>query len=134
MVEFKDGSIIAQLGTADMRIPIQYALTYPERIPTKSERLDLATIGKLHFEKMDFDRFRCLQFAYEAGKIGGTLPVVLNAANEVAVHAFLAGEISFLQIEDWIEKALTSHQVIANPDLQTILQVDKETREVVSRY
>ncbi len=134
MVEFKDGSIIAQLGTADMRIPIQYALTYPERIPTKSERLDLAKIGKLHFEKMDFDRFRCLQFAYEAGKIGGTLPVVLNAANEVAVHAFLAGEISFLQIEDWIEKALTSHQVIANPDLQTILQVDKETREVVSRY
>ena len=134
MVEFTDGSVIAQLGTPDMRIPIQYALTYPERLLSNSERLDLAKIGKLHFEKMDFERFRCLHFAYEAGKIGGTLPVVLNAANEVAVQAFLTGKISFLEIEDWIEKALTSHQVIANPDLQTILHVDKETRDIVSRY
>lgn len=134
MVEFTDGSVIAQLGTPDMRIPIQYALTYPERLLSNSERLDLAKIGSLHFEKMDFERFRCLHFAYEAGKIGGTLPVVLNAANEVAVQAFLTGKISFLEIEDWIEKALTSHQVIANPDLQTILHVDKETRDIVSRY
>lgn len=134
MVEFTDGSVIAQLGTPDMRIPIQYALTYPERLPSNSERLDLAKIGSLHFEKMDFERFRCLHFAYEAGKIGGTLPVVLNAANEVAVQEFLTGKISFLEIEDWIEKALTSHQVIANPDLQTILHVDKETRDIVSRY
>lgn len=134
MVEFTDGSVIAQLGTPDMRIPIQYALTYPERLLSNSERLDLAKIGKLHFEKMDFERFRCLHFAYEAGKNGGTLPVVLNAANEVAVQAFLTGKISFLEIEDWIEKALTSHQVIANPDLQTILHVDKETRDIVSRY
>ncbi|NCU16498.1 1-deoxy-D-xylulose-5-phosphate reductoisomerase [Pallidibacillus pasinlerensis] len=134
MVEFTDGSVIAQLGTPDMRIPIQYALTYPERLPSNSERLDLAKIGSLHFEKMDFERFRCLHFAYEAGKNGGTLPVVLNAANEVAVQAFLTGKISFLEIEDWIEKALTSHQVIANPDLQTILHVDKETRDIVSRY
>jgi 1-deoxy-D-xylulose-5-phosphate reductoisomerase len=132
MVEFHDSSIIAQLGTPDMRIPIQYALSYPNRLPLKSsQRLNLAQIGKLHFQEMDVNRFRCMQFAYEAGKKGGTLPTVLNAANEVAVAAFLDEKITFLQIEDLIEKALSKHDLIINPDLSIIQEVDKETRQYV---
>src|SRR5690606_37960201 len=93
MVEFHDSSIIAQLGTPDMRVPIQYALTFPDRLPFPSgKRLGLAQVGKLHFSEMDFDRFRCLKFAYDAGKAGGTMPTVLNAANEAAVAAFLDGK------------------------------------------
>ncbi|MEH7272327.1 1-deoxy-D-xylulose-5-phosphate reductoisomerase [Neobacillus vireti] len=133
MVEFHDSSIIAQLGTPDMRVPIQYALSYPDRLPLRSsQRLNLAQIGKLHFQEMDVDRFRCMQFAYEAGKKGGTLPTVLNAANEAAVAAFLNESISFLQIEDLIEKALTKHDLINNPNLSTIQEVDKETRQYVN--
>ncbi|WP_312097935.1 1-deoxy-D-xylulose-5-phosphate reductoisomerase [Niallia sp.] len=133
MVEFHDSSVIAQLGTPDMRIPIQYALSYPERLPAENgKRLDLATIGKLHFQQMDLVRFKCLDFAYEAGKAGGTLPTVLNAANEVAVQKFLNKEISFLQIEDLIEKALNSHQNILNPSLEVIQEIDVETRKRVS--
>lgn len=132
MVEFHDSSIIAQLGTPDMRVPIQYALTYPDRLPRlAANRLDLASVGKLHFEEMDVNRFRCLQFAYMAGKKGGTMPTVLNAANEVAVAAFLEGKIRFLQIEDLIEKALNTHQTIEHPSLMTIEEVDKETRQFV---
>lgn len=132
MVEFHDSSIMAQLGTPDMRVPIQYALSYPDRLPlASSQRLDLALIGKLHFQEMDSTRFRCMQFAYEAGKKGGTLPTVLNAANEVAVAAFLDEKITFLQIEDLIEKALSKHDVIQNPDLTIIQEVDKEARQYV---
>ncbi|NWN97553.1 MAG: 1-deoxy-D-xylulose-5-phosphate reductoisomerase [Bacillus sp. (in: Bacteria)] len=134
MVEFHDGSIIAQLGSPDMRIPIQYALTYPERTPTNAARLDLTELGTLHFQKMDFNRYRCLRFAYEAGRRGGTLPVVLNAANEVCVQAFLNGKIKFLEIEDVIEWALENHVPTANPDLDTILSVDQETREIVTKH
>jgi 1-deoxy-D-xylulose-5-phosphate reductoisomerase len=133
MVEFHDSSIIAQLGTPDMRVPIQYALTYPDRLPlATSQRLNLAQIGQLHFKEMDVDRFRCMKFAYEAGKRGGTMPTVLNAANEVAVAAFLAEKITFLQIEDLIEKALSRHDLINNPDLSIIQEVDKETRQYVN--
>lgn len=133
MVEFHDSSIIAQLGTPDMRVPIQYALTYPDRLPlTSSQRLDLAKIAQLHFQEMDVNRFRCMQFAYEAGKLGGTMPTVLNAANEVAVAAFLNEKINFLQIEDMIEKALNKHELIKNPDLSIIQEVDKETRQYVN--
>ncbi|MDQ6596959.1 1-deoxy-D-xylulose-5-phosphate reductoisomerase [Bacillus salipaludis] len=132
MVEFHDSSIIAQLGTPDMRVPIQYALTYPERAQLPSaKRLDLAQIGKLHFQEMDQDRFRCLRFAYHAGKEGGTMPTALNAANEVAVAAFLEGKIRFLQIEDLIEKAINAHQTMAHPSLTDIQEVDKETRQYV---
>lgn len=132
MVEFHDSSIIAQLGTPDMRVPIQFALSYPDRLPlTSTQRLNLAQIGTLHFKEVDVNRFRCMQFAYEAGKIGGTLPTVLNAANEVAVAAFLDEKITFLQIEDLIEKALSNHDVIQNPDLSIIQEVDKETRQYV---
>ena len=132
MVEFHDSSIIAQLGTPDMRVPIQYALTYPDRLPLPSASLlNLASIGKLHFQEMDVKRFRCLQFAYMAGKKGGTMPTVLNAANETAVAAFLEGKIRFLQIEDLIEKALSTHQTIDHPSLTMIEEVDKETRQYV---
>lgn len=133
MIEFHDSSIIAQLGTPDMRVPIQYALTYPDRLPLPSaNHLNLAEIGKLHFQEMDFERFRCLRLAYEAGKAGGTMPTVLNAANEAAVAAFLDGKISFLQIEDLIERALSIHTNVSNPDLLTIQEVDAETRNFVS--
>ncbi len=133
MVEFHDSSVIAQLGTPDMKVPIQYALTYPDRLPLRSaERLDLAKIGKLHFQEMDLERFRCLHFAIEAGKAGGTLPTVLNAANEVAVSRFLKGEISFLQIEELIERALNNHRLIVNPSLAIIQEVDQETRKIAS--
>lgn len=133
MIEFHDSSIIAQLGTPDMRVPIQYALTYPDRLPlATANRLNLAEIGKLHFQKMDVDRFRCLAYAYEAGKAGGTMPTVLNAANEAAVAAFLDGRATFLQIEELIEKALSFHQNISNPSLFEIQEVDKDTRKYVN--
>jgi 1-deoxy-D-xylulose-5-phosphate reductoisomerase len=132
MVEFHDTSIIAQLGTPDMRVPIQFALTYPDRMPLPSgNRLNLAAVGELHFTEMDLERFRCLDFAYKAGKIGGTMPTVLNAANETAVAAFLEGRIRFLQIEDLIEKALSTHQPSEHPSLKLIQEVDRETREYV---
>jgi 1-deoxy-D-xylulose-5-phosphate reductoisomerase len=132
MVEFHDSSVIAQLGTPDMRVPIMYALSYPDRLPLpQASRLSLTEIGQLHFEKMDMNRFRCLQFAYEAGRRGGTFPTVLNAANEVAVAAFLERKIEFLQIEDLIEQALSRHESNEHPDLTTIQEVDKETRNYV---
>lgn len=132
MVEFHDRSVIAQLGTPDMRVPIQYALSYPERLPfDEAKSLELWEVGQLNFAQADFERFRCLQFAYESGKIGGTMPTVLNAANEEAVAAFLSGRISFLGIEDIIEKALERHQVVAKPSLQEIREVDKDARKFV---
>jgi 1-deoxy-D-xylulose-5-phosphate reductoisomerase len=133
MVEFHDSSIIAQLGTPDMRVPIQYALSFPDRFPlATSKRLNLAEIGMLHFQEMDYDRFRCLQFAFDAGKIGGTMPTVLNAANEASVAAFLSGKIQFLQIEDLIEKALENHKAIQSPGLDVIQEVDRETRSFIN--
>lgn len=132
MVEFHDSSVIAQLGTPDMRVPIQYALTYPDRIPLAGrKRLNLAEAGKLHFSDMDFTRYPCLQFAYKAGKMGGTMTTVLNAANEAAVSAFLSGKVNFLDIETLIEKALNQHSVIALPDLETIQEVDHMTRQYI---
>ncbi|WP_409253733.1 1-deoxy-D-xylulose-5-phosphate reductoisomerase [Bacillus sp. SCS-153A] len=133
MVEFHDSSVMAQLGTPDMRVPIQYALSYPDRFERHhGSRLKLAEIGKLHFEEMDFDRFRCLRYSFEAGKTGGSMPAVLNAANEAAVARFLTGEISFLQIESLIEKALDKHELIQQPDLDTIRTIDSDTRRFVN--
>lgn len=135
MVEFQDTSVIAQLGTPDMRIPIQYALTYPERLELPQiKRLNLIEIGKLHFQEASFDRFRCLKMAYEAGKIGGTMTAVLNAANEVAVAAFLENRITFLQIESFVEKALENHNLIQHPTLEEIIEADKETRQFVQQF
>lgn len=131
-VEFEDTSIIAQLGNPDMRVPIQYALTYPDRIPLKANRLSLAEIGKLNFREMDFGRFPCLRMAYDCGRMGGTAPTVFNAANEVAVARFLRREISFLQIEDTLEKVMQQHTVIADPDLDVIREADQWARRVAS--
>ena len=132
MVEFHDTSVIAQLGTPDMRVPIQYALTYPDRLPhPRGKRLNFMEMGKMHFEKMDFNRFRCLQYAYDAGKAGGTMTTVLNAANEVAVDAFLNGKIDFLTIETFIENAMSKHTIQMAPDLETIKEVDLDTRQYV---
>ncbi|TDM11888.1 1-deoxy-D-xylulose-5-phosphate reductoisomerase [Macrococcus lamae] len=126
MVEFNDTSVMAQLGTPDMRLPIQYAFSYPDRLPRQAERLDLAAVGQLNFKPMDVERFRCLKFAYDAIRIGGTMPVVMNAVNEVAVAMFLDGKISFLDIETLIEREMQAHDVILNPDLETILEIDAD--------
>lgn len=131
-VEFVDGSIIAQLGSPDMRVPIQYALTYPNRIPSPAKRLSLAEIGELHFREMDLTRFPCLRLAFECGKIGGTAPVVYNAANEIAVSRFLNREISFLHIETIIEKALEQHKVVPNPQLEAIEAADAWARAMAA--
>lgn len=132
MVEFEDTSVMAQLGSPDMRVPIQYAMTYPDRIPMQNAKpLRLEEIATLHFEKMDFDRFKALALAYEAGKKGGTLPTVMNAANEVAVQLFMKGKIPFLQIEEIVERMMDNHQSITSPDLETILEIDSITRKMV---
>ncbi|SDM98851.1 1-deoxy-D-xylulose 5-phosphate reductoisomerase [Paenibacillus sp. yr247] len=123
-VEFVDNSIIAQLGNPDMRVPIQYALTYPDRYPTPTKRLDLASIGKLHFREMDYKRYPCLRMAFESGEQGGTSPTVYNAANEIAVARFLKGEITFLQIEQVIEAVLQKHESLANPNIDVIHDQD----------
>lgn len=134
MVEFQDTSVIAQLGTPDMKIPIQYALTYPARLElSQTKRLNLIEIGKLHFSEASFERYRCLKMAYEAGKIGGTMTSVLNAANEEAVAAFLANRITFLQIESIVESAMDKHTPIQNPELDEIIATDQETRQFVQQ-
>ncbi|MBY7663857.1 1-deoxy-D-xylulose-5-phosphate reductoisomerase [Staphylococcus agnetis] len=124
MVEFVDTSVMAQLGTPDMRMPIQYAFTYPKRIEHQAPSLNLAEVAQLHFKAMDFERYRCLQYAYDAIKIGGTMPVVLNAVNEVAVAKFLNKEIRFLDIERMIKREMDRHEVIQNPTLEQILALD----------
>ncbi|MBP1991301.1 1-deoxy-D-xylulose-5-phosphate reductoisomerase [Paenibacillus eucommiae] len=128
-VEFVDNSIIAQLGNPDMRVPIQYALTYPQRFPTPTNRLSLVDAGKLHFREMDFGRYPCVRMAYESGRAGGSSPTVFNAANEIAVARFLQGAISFLQIEDIIDSVLQQHQTVSEPDLQTIHEIDAWARK-----
>ncbi|HAM39711.1 MAG TPA: 1-deoxy-D-xylulose-5-phosphate reductoisomerase [Elusimicrobia bacterium] len=130
-VEFIDGSIIAQLGITDMRLPIQYALTYPKREYSSIKKLNLAEIGKLEFHKLSTKNFPCFELALSAAKISGSMLTVLNAANEVAVKKFLDNKISFIKIPKLIEKAMNRHKVIKNPDLEDILKVDFETREYV---
>ncbi|SNX55483.1 1-deoxy-D-xylulose-5-phosphate reductoisomerase [Thermoanaerobacterium sp. RBIITD] len=132
MVEFIDGSIIAEMATADMRIPIQYALYYPDREYIEGIRyLDFTEIGKLTFEKPDIKTFKCLQLAYEAIKEGGTMTTVLNTADEVAVHLFLQKHINFVDIPQIIERYMYKHKNIMNPDLNDILEVDKNIREEI---
>jgi 1-deoxy-D-xylulose-5-phosphate reductoisomerase len=131
MVQFVDGSIKAQLGLPDMKLPIQYALTYPERMGNGFERTKLAEIGKLTFEKPDMDKFECLKLAYYAMEQGGTAPCTLNAANEVAVDKFLKGEINFNKIPVLISKALEKIKNYHSPDLKLIFDCDRETRDLV---
>ncbi|WP_276352467.1 1-deoxy-D-xylulose-5-phosphate reductoisomerase [Cohnella caldifontis] len=128
MAEFEDTSVMAQLGNPDMRVPIQYALTYPFRKPSPASPLDLLARGALHFRPMDFERYPCLRLAYEAGRAGGTAPTAFNAANESAVARFLRGEIPFLAIEEIIEEVLNRHSAMADPDLETILETDRRAR------
>jgi len=129
LVEFKDNSVIAQLGLPDMKIPIQYALTYPKRLDCNVEKLDLTKNKELNFKKPNLELFPCLKYAYEAGKTAGTIPAVLNAANEVAVQYFLKDKIKFLDIPRLIKKMMDEHNVIKNPDLDEILDVDKKIKE-----
>lgn len=126
MVEFVDGAVIAQLGTPDMRLPIQYALYYPDRIFLNGERLDFTKIKHIDFDVPDMETFEGLPLAIEAAKTGGTMPTVYNAANEYAVARFLNKEISFLDITAIIRDTMNRHKVIANPDVDTILAVEQE--------
>ena len=128
MIEMIDGSMIAQLGVTDMRHAIQYALTYPERRETSLSGLDLATMGRLEFEEPDLERFPCLGLAYEALRSGGTMPAALNAANEVAVQAFLAGEIRFSDIAAINRRVMSQHLPEAVADIDAVLRVDKAAR------
>ena len=131
MVEFEDGAVMAQLGTPDMKLPIQYALYYPERRYLPGDRLDFEALSEIRFEKPDMETFRGLKLAYEAGRAGGTLPVVFNAANEKAVGKFLKGEISYLTIIDMIEESMKAHRRIADPTVEEILEAEKETYEFI---
>ncbi|MDO4190247.1 MAG: 1-deoxy-D-xylulose-5-phosphate reductoisomerase [Bacteroidales bacterium] len=130
LVQFKDGSVKAQLGNPDMRIPIQLALTYPERIETEVKKLDLTTCGNLTFEKPDKQRFRNLSLAYEAMHQGGNIPCALNAANEIAVHAFLNEKISFLGMSDLIANVISRTPFIATPTYDNYVETDKLARQM----
>ena len=135
MVEFRDGAVMAQLGTPDMRLPIEYALCYPERRQCMGERLDFKGISAITFEQPDTETFRGLALAYEAGKIGGSMPTVLNAANERAVSLFLQEKISYLAMAELIESAMEAHKVIAKPSLEEILACEQEVyRYIDGKY
>ena len=127
MVEYEDGAVIAQLGTPDMKLPIQYALYYPDRRFLPGDRLDFWSLGHLDFEKPDMDTFYGLRLAYEAGKTGGTLPTVFNAANELAVSQFLNREIRYLDIVETIEDCMKAHKPIMNPTVDQILETEMAT-------
>jgi 1-deoxy-D-xylulose-5-phosphate reductoisomerase len=128
MIELRDGSVLAQLGIADMRIPIACALAYPDRLTNDLPVLNLSEIGLLEFFKPDMKKFPCLGLAYEAGRLGGTAPVVLNAANETAVSAFTEKKICFNDLPKVIEKVMGKHRVKKNPSLADILGTDREAR------
>lgn len=131
LVEFVDGSVVAQLGEPDMCLPIQYALTYPDRVPGIARRLRLEEIGELHFEQPSPETFRALPLAYEVGRVGGTAAVVFNAANEAAVERFQAGEIKFLQIMELVEHCLSRHKVKHTTCLEDLLEADAWARREV---
>lgn len=131
MVQYVDGGIMAQLGVPDMKLPIQYALFYPDRKPMNGGRVDFARLGQMTFEEPDTEVFLGLKLAYEALKIGGSMPTVYNAANEKAVSLFLNRQIGYTQITELIEGAMNRHKVIASPDVEQILSVEQETYEYI---
>ena len=131
MVEYVDGAIIAELGTPDMKLPIQYALYYPERRFLPGERVDFTTLSQLTFEKPDMDTFYGLSLAFEAGEAGGTLPTVFNAANELAVSKFLNRKIGYLQIPEIIETCMRNHKNILNPSVEEVLQTERDVYEQI---
>lgn len=130
-VEFVDGAVIAQLGMPDMKLPIQYALTYPDRLPMEGEKLSLTSIGNLSFFKPDTDKFKCLGLAFRALAMGDSACVVLNGANEEAVHLFLDGKISFLDIGNLIERTLDKHEVMKNTTIDDVIALDQWSRETL---
>ena len=132
MVEFADNSVIAQLSHSDMCFPIQYAVTWPDRVPNNLKPLNFAQVGALHFEAPRVDDFPALNLARHAGTIGGTLPAVLNAANEVAVEAFLNGKIPFPGIWQTVERVMNAHQVIAHPNLEALIEADAWARRAAA--
>lgn len=134
MVQFDDSSVIAQLGCPDMKLPIQYALGYPDRISNKYERVDFAKIATLTFENPDPETFPCLKLAYECLELGGTYSAVLNSANEILVNEFLEDKIGFYDIPYFIEKVLESHKSIENATLEEILEIDKWSRDSVKKW
>lgn len=131
MVEFVDGAVIAQLGTPDMKLPIQYALYYPERRYLAGPRLDLAALGKITFEDPDPETFLGLKYALEAAKTGGSMPTVFNAANERAVSKFLDRKIGFTDIYTIIRSCMDQHYVVANPDIRQILETEQSVYEFI---
>ena len=131
MVEYKDGAVIAQLGTPDMKLPIQYALYYPERRYLPGDRLDFSALSQITFEQPDMDTFFGLRLAYEAGRAGGTLPTVFNAANERAVAMFLEREIRYLEIPEVIQACMEAHKNLADPTVEEILKTEQETYEFI---
>ncbi len=131
-VEFVDNSVIAQLGLPDMRVPIQYALTYPQRHATPTGSLDLAAVGTLTFREMDYERYPALRLAFECGRMGESAPAVYNAANEVAVARFLNGEIEFLDIDRIVEHVVGRHDACAAEDLDAIAEIDRWAREAAA--
>ncbi|MFQ6618524.1 MAG: 1-deoxy-D-xylulose-5-phosphate reductoisomerase [Fidelibacterota bacterium] len=133
MVEFVDGSVKAQLGLPDMKIPIQFALTYPERREAGWEQINFASVENLSFEPPDFNKFKCLSLAYDAIKWGGTMPAVMNVANELAVHLFLEGEIKFTGIPELIEKAMEHHEPVKDPELRDIKSAEQWVFNFVGR-
>src|SRR6185436_19680346 len=133
MVEFVDGSMLAQMSTPDMCLPIQYALTYPDRAPSERVQTNLAKLGSLTFEEPDAERFPALSLARRAGEVGGTLPAVLNAANEVAVDAFVNGRINFPQISDLVRRTMDRHSVVSHPALEQILDADAWARREAAK-
>lgn len=130
-VEFTDGSVIAQLGLPDMKLPIQYALTYPDRLPMGGKKLRLTEIGSLTFEEPDMERFKCLKLAFRALSMGDSACVVLNGANEEAVRLFLEGKIGFMQIGDLIEKTLDMHEVLDEMNIDDVVTLDKWARDTL---
>lgn len=130
MVEYKDGSIISQMGVPDMIIPISFALSFPHHLKTRVPPLELEKIGILSFEKPDMKRFRCLDLALKAAEIGGSMPTVLNGANEIAVESFLKGNIGFLDIPDLIEKTMASHENHPIDSIETVMEVDRWARDM----
>lgn len=131
MVEYLDGSILGQMGATDMRNPILYALGYPDRLESFVGSIDFAEIANLTFEKPDMKTFRCMKLAYDAGKEGGTMPAVLNAANEAAVGLYLNGRVKFLDIPDIVEREMNNQNIVYNPGIEDILEADRITRESV---
>ena len=132
MVQFSDGCVMAQLSQPDMRLPIQYALSYPRRIDLNTRRLDFAELGSLTFEKPDLKRFPCLGLAYEALEKGGNATCIMNGANEVAVAAFLEGRIRFAEIPEIISTAMAQCEFVAEPDLEQIYSTDFEAKRLAA--